>query len=353
MGIRALRLWNLRNHGQSLFMPSPTTTLLVGANGSGKTTVLEAAALFATLRTPRASSLSQLVSEGTDEGGAHLECDEGVPLEVRIRGGRSLLRAGGSGASARTFLGRFRAVLFTPEDLDVVRGEPELRRRTLDDLITQQRPAYREVRRDFERALRQRNAAIRQGLAEEASVYDGPLAAAGAQVLDRRRETVDALRPAAVELYKELAGRGELEVAYRDTSGVGDLTGAELVEHLHERYRAEVGKHLERGRTTLGPHRDDLDLTVDGRPARTHASRGEQRSAALALRLSELRVLPDAILLLDDVLSELDPDRRERVFRSATGVQTVVTATDDRPVPSTVTVEARWSVSAGVLRGEG
>jgi len=353
MAIDTLRVWNLRNHGQSELTPAVTTTLVTGANGSGKTTLVEAAALFATLSSPRSSSLGQLVSEGAEEGGAHLECTDGVPLEVRIRGGRSVMRAAGSGVSARNFLGRFRAVIFTPEDLDVVRGEPELRRRTVDQLITQRWPRYRDVRREYDRALRQRNAAIRHGRAADAALYDAPLAEAGAQVLDARRETVDALRPSAVELYKELAGRGELEVAYRDTSEVGDLRGSELAEHLRVRYEADLGKHLERGRTTLGPHRDDLDLTVDGRPARSHASRGEQRSAALALRLAELRLLPDAMLLLDDVLSELDPDRRGRVFRVATGVQTVMTATDEASVPADVEVGSYWTLNAGVLRAVG
>lgn len=350
MLIRTLRLWNLRNHGQTEFRPAAGTTLVVGPNGSGKTTLLEAGAVFATLGSPRASSLPQLVQEGAEEGGAQLEPTEGVPLEVRLRPGRTSLRAAGAGVSTRTFLGRFRAVLFTPEDLDVVRGDPGLRRRALDDLVTQLRPAYREMRRSYERALRQRNAAIRHGLASEAAVYDPALAEGAAAVLDARRDAVDRIRPAAVELYKELAGRGELDVSYRDTSQVGELRGQPLVEHLLERYRSDLGKHLERGRTTLGPHRDDVELSVDGRPARTHASRGEQRSAALALRLAELRMLPDAVLLLDDVLSELDPDRRGRVLRAAADTQTILTTTDDASVPAEAELEARWDVEAGVLR---
>ncbi len=349
MSIALLRIWNLRNYRETEFRPAAGTTMLTGENGSGKTSLLEAASLFSTLSSPRTGHMGALVREGEPEGGTRMETVEGMLLEVRIRGGRTLLRAGGVGVAAKGFLGRFRSVLFTPEDLDLVRGEPELRRRALDDLLIQFRPGYRAVRQEFERSLRQRNAALRHGREQDAALYDMPLATAGAQVLESRRRVVEELRPVAVELYTEMAGRGRLGLSYRDTSGDEGSVGSDLVDHLLGRYAETLQRDLERGRTGIGPHRDDLEVGIDGRPARTHASRGEQRSATLAFRLAELRLLPEAVLLLDDVLSELDPDRRRRVFEVTGSTQTVVTATDRDILPPAVKVDAWWHVDGGEL----
>ena len=349
MHVAVLRLQDLRNYEAAEFRPAPGTTVVIGDNGAGKSSLLEVAGLFSTLSSPRASSLRFLVREGADEGGAKLETTEGGDLEVRVRAGRTVLRIGGSPAQARDFLGRFRAVLFTPEDLDLVRGEPALRRRALDDLLVQLRPTYRAVRQDFERALKQRNAALREGLEMQASLYAEPLARAAAHVLDARREVASKLEPAAQAVYEELTERGRLGLSYRDTSEAGERTGEVLEAYLSQRYSELLSRDLERGRTTVGPHRDDLDISMDGREARWYASRGEQRSATLAFRLAELRLLPEAVLLLDDVLSELDPQRRRRVFEATSGVQTIVTTTDADAVPPAAKAESVWRVAEGIL----
>jgi DNA replication and repair protein RecF len=305
--------------------------------------------MFSTLSSPRASSLKIVVREGAEEGGARLETTEGAELEIRIRAGRTSMKLGGSSAQAKDFLGRFRSVLFTPEDLDLIRGEPALRRRALDDLLVQMWPRYRAVRAEFERALKQRNAALRDGLEMQAQLYGEPLAEAAAQILDSRREVATKLQPAAAELYVELAERGSLGLHYRDSSEAGEIEGPDLVAHFSRIYTSLLYRDLERGRTTVGPHRDDLDVTLDGREARWYASRGEQRSATLAFRLAELRLLPEAVLLLDDVLSELDPERRRRVFETTAGAQTIVTVTDADAVPPAAKVESVWRVEDGAL----
>ncbi|MEX0874917.1 MAG: DNA replication and repair protein RecF [Actinomycetota bacterium] len=349
MQVEVVRLQDLRNYRTVEFAPAPGTTVVVGGNGSGKSSLLEAIGMFSTLSSPRAGSLKVLVRQGCEEAGARLETTGGASLEIHIRGGRAMLRTGGSTAQAKDFLGRFRSVLFTPEDLDLVRGEPALRRRALDDLLVQLRPRFRSVRQDFERALRQRNAALRDKLPMEASLYGDPLAAAAAVVLQGRREVAERLRPAAADLYKDLAERGELDLVYRDTSGAGELTGPDLVAHFARIYKDTLYGDMDRGRTTVGPHRDDLDVGLDGREGRWYASRGEQRSATLAFRLAELRLLPDAVLLLDDVLSELDPDRRRRVFEVTAGSQTIVTATDADALPAAAKVESVWRAFEGSL----
>jgi DNA replication and repair protein RecF len=353
MRIGTLRLQDLRNYSSAEFRPAPTTTVVVGDNGSGKSSLLEAAGLFSTLGSPRASSLKMVVREGCEDGGARLETSDGAELGVRIKAGRTMLRIGGSVAQPKDFLGRFRSVLFTPEDLDLVRGEPALRRRALDDLLVQMRPLYRATRKEFERALKQRNAALREGLEVEANLYSEPLAIAAAEVLASRRQVSSLLDPAAAHLYNELAERGTLALRYHDTSEAGDIEGPELVAHFVRIYSQGLQRDMERGRTLVGPHRDDLEIFMDGRQARWYASRGEQRSATLAFRLAELRLLPEAVLLLDDVLSELDPERRRRVFETTAGAQTIVTATDVESVPSAAKAESVWRVERGVLASVG
>jgi DNA replication and repair protein RecF len=349
MEVEVLRIADLRNYESAEFRPARATTVIVGSNGSGKSSLLEAAGLFSTLHSARASSLRMVVRDGMDEGGAKLETTDGASLEIRIRGGRAVLRAGSSSVAAKDFLGRFRSVLFTPEDLDLVRGEPSLRRRAIDALAVQLRPRHRAIQRDFERALRQRNAALRDGRPAVAELYSEPLAAAAAPLRDARREIVGALTGPATDLYGELAHRGVVELAYVDSSEASDRTGADLVEFLRDAYLRSVGTDFERGRTMIGPHRDDVEITLDGRPARWYASRGEQRAITLSLRLAELRLLGDAVLMLDDVLSELDPERRRRVFEVTSGVQTIVTTTDRESLPPSAKIDATWHVSNGHL----
>ena len=161
------------------------------------------------------------------------------------------------------------------------------------------------------------------------------------------------LSPHAAALYGELAKRGGLEVRYRDSSGAGDRSGPELEAFFLRAYNENLPVELERGATRRGPHRDDLEIEVDGVSARSYASRGEQRCAALAFRLAELRLLPGAVLLLDDVLSELDRERRGRVLAAVAGAQTIITTVERDAIPGEASVQASWRVEGGRLREEG
>lgn len=343
MAVTRLRLWNIRKHSDTQIEPDDRISVFLGANGAGKTTVLEAVSVATTLASPRAGSLSSLVTHDQTSGGVAIDTTE-VQLQVRIESGRSKVSVNSKPTTARNYLGRVSSVSFAPEDLDVVTGDPSQRRRMLDDLIIQTRPGFAKTRSDYDRSLRQRNAALRHGDAEAAALYEEALASNGAQIIVARQHLSDELAVSTPKLYSELANTGQLELRYEPRVETGPVPEPELVEHLHELMRRDRHLEIQRKSTRWGPHRDELELALDSHQLRTFGSRGEQRTAALAMKLAGLQILPDALLLLDDVLSELDPDRRDRVMQAAAGRQTMLTATDRAGLPD---------VAASVFRVEG
>jgi DNA replication and repair protein RecF len=267
---------------------------------------------------------------------------------------------------SRDVLGLLRAVLFAPEDLAVVKGDPAERRRFLDQFLTARAPRFAGLRSDYERVLRQRNTLLRTAAAtrrpaaqlQTLDVWDGHLAAAGAQLLAGRLDTVDVLRPMVEKCYSGLAD-GSVQLEYCSAlPGLSDLPSAGaaadrgtiealLVAEL-TRLRA---REVERGMTLVGPHRDDLGLGLGGLPARGYASHGESWSLALALRLACWELLredaDDPVLVLDDVFAELDTTRRSRLAEVAAGAeQVLVTAAVADDVPPQLH-GVRFQVAAG------
>jgi DNA replication and repair protein RecF len=246
-----------------------------------------------------------------------------------------------------------RATVFAPEDLGLVRGDPEERRRFLDTLATQRLPRYHGSRQDYDRVLRQRNTLLRSAggrLPASAlatlEVWDEKLASAGAEIWSERLRLVAALMPRVELAYQRLAGRDDaVDVAYvSSVAGPADADPdpAKLAQALRERLVADRGREVERGLTLSGPHRDDLALGLRGLPARTHASHGEAWSLALALRLGSHRLLTEEgeepVLLMDDVFAELDRQRRDRVAEAALAAeQTIVTAAVAEELPGELT----------------
>ena len=329
----------------------PGVSALVGANGVGKTNLLEAVEYLATLGTHRPGQEAALVRVGAATAvirGAAVREGRTVRVDVEIRPG-SGVKGRVNGAlvpRVRDVLGLVRAVTFAPEDVALVRGDPEERRRFLDSLAVQRLPRYLAARQDYERVLRQRNSLLRSaggrppggtGLAT-LDVWDEKLAATGAELWAERLRLVAALTPLVRAAYQELAGRDDpLELAYVSALGPDapdrpdQATQAQLVAALRARLLADRPRELERGVTLSGPHRDDLALTLRDLPARTHASHGEAWSLALALRLGSHRLLAgegeEPILLLDDVFAELDRSRRGRLATTAASAeQAIVTA---------------------------
>ena len=369
MRVERLEVIDFRNHPALVVELPPGVSVLAGPNGVGKTNILEAIGYLATLGSHRAGQDSSLVRAGAEAAlvrAAAIREGRRVEIDLEIRPG-SGVRGRVNGATvprARDLLGVVRATVFAPEDLGLVRGDPEERRRFLDTLATQRLPRYLGCRQDYERVLRQRNTLLRSaagrlpasGLAT-LEVWDEKLATTGAELWAERLRLVAALRPLTERAYQRLATRDDqVDVAYLSSVAAveePDPDPGKLAQAMRERLLADRTRELERGLTLSGPHRDDLALALRRLPARTHASHGEAWSLALALRLGAHWLLTEQgeepVLLLDDVFAELDRGRRERVAEVARSAeQAVVTATlaEELPGPET----AVFHVEPGSVR---
>ncbi|HUR18476.1 MAG TPA: DNA replication/repair protein RecF [Acidimicrobiales bacterium] len=314
------RLWltDFRNYERVDLQVSPGgLTVIEGDNGSGKTSLLEGVAYLATLTSFRGSPREALVHRGAPSATVRAEasCD-GRPVlleaEVRVVGqdrvqvNRQPLRR------VRDLLGTIRVTVFSPDDLGLVKGGPGGRRRYLDDALVSLHPRNDAICSEVDRVLRQRAALLKQAggrLTSEVEctldVWDQKLASAGEALSDARAALVAELEPEVVKAYDQVAGTSAVTSVHYARSWEGSLADALAGVRQHD---------VRRGANTVGPQRDDLDLQLNGLPTRTHASQGEQRSLALALRLATHGVIRSSVgapplLLLDDVFSELDEDR--------------------------------------------
>jgi DNA replication and repair protein RecF len=354
----------------SLELPLPPgPSVFLGSNGQGKTNLLEAVHYLATLSSHRVAVDAPLVRAGAGSAVVRASVVRGgrpLLVEVELRAGRAnrarLNRV--PVARPREVLGALRAVLFAPEDLAVVKGDPAERRRYLDDLLTARAPRYTGVRADYDRVLRQRNALLktaggsRRGTAlPTLDVWDGHVARLGGQLLAGRLELVETLRPLVDEAYASLGGDPAAPRLDYRTALAGDAGDAAAVPagELAERLLAELAirraEELDRGLTLVGPHRDDLLLYLGELPARGYGSHGECWSLALALRLAAYDLLRDdgqePVLLLDDVFAELDAGRRDRLAQLVGAAdQLLVTAAVAQDVPAGL-VGARYEVADG------
>jgi DNA replication and repair protein RecF len=335
-----LWLTDFRNYGQAELTLAPGLTAIVGANGEGKSNLLEAIGYLATLTSFRGAPTEAMVRSGAST--AVLRADgvrdeREVLIEAEISpGGRSRVQVNRQRlARARDLLGAMRVTVFAPDDLALVKEGPSGRRGYLDDTLVALRPGNDALRGELERVLRQRNALLKQAggrlgpdVASTLEVWDSKLVELGESFVDKREELIAQLRPAVAKAYREVAGRDvDVEISYASTWRERGLADA-----LREAQRDE----LRRGVTLVGPHRDDLSLSIAGLPARTHASQGEQRSLALALRLASHAVVTEAVgeppvLLLDDVFSELDPSRSSALVEYLPRGQAVLTTAAGLP----------------------
>jgi DNA replication and repair protein RecF len=369
--VRALSITDFRSYPSAALDFEPGVTAFVGPNGQGKTNLVEAIGYLATLASHRAAHDAPLVRSGAERAvvrGVVTDGGRDATIEVEISPGRAnRARLNGSVVSrARDVLGVLRTVLFAPEDLAIVKGDPAQRRTYLDDLLVSRAPRFAAVRSDYDRVLKQRNALLKSAGSARRSganlrtldVWDTHLAEAGAALLVGRLELVAALAPLVDKAYTDVSGgAGPVTAEYRSvlsdevtrTPDRGVL-GAALAAALAEARDRE----LDRGVTLVGPHRDDLELSIAALPARGYASHGESWSLALALRLAGYDLLrgegSEPVLILDDVFAELDDRRRAALAELVEPAeQVLITAAVAADVPERLT-GARWDVESGQVR---
>jgi len=355
----------LRNLAEQTVALAPHTTVLFGPNGQGKTNFLEACYLLCTLRPLRAQKLRELVrigSEGPALARGRFQLPGGVrEVEVEIgREGRSARLDGKPVRDPEELFSGLATVAFTPDELAVVKGGPEGRRKLLDRAVQNRHPAHLADARDYARALRSRNELLRQHAPPPLlASFDQPLARLGARVRGRREQVMAEIAPLAKEAFAQVArGEDPLELAYlaagRESDGLAE-GGPSLEGRLLEALRRRLPRDRERGYTSVGPHADDLGLSLGERPARIYASQGQSRAVVLAFKIGEIEALRRAqerapLLLLDDVSSELDPSRNAFLMAYLAGLdgQVVLTTTDPRLVAKSAAKEALFQrVEAG------
>jgi DNA replication and repair protein RecF len=379
--LEQLSLTDFRSYAQVDLSLEPGVTVLVGSNGIGKTNLMEAIGYLATLSSHRVSSDAPLLRFDTERAlirARLVRGEQSTVLELEINAGRAnRARINRSNpVRARDVLGICQTVLFAPEDLALVKGDPSSRRRFLDELLVSLMPRHAATRSDFDRVLKQRNALLKSSRAGRFSsgheatldVWDQHMARAGAELLHARLELVERIRPHLRNAYAQLTdGSKEAGAVYRSTlqgafgeddaglpaaigaSGggvledLGQLSVGELTERYVQAFAASRRKELERGISLVGPHRDELELVLGQAPAKGYASHGETWSMCLSLRLASYYVMLDdartggsaPILILDDVFAELDVQRRRKLAAIVSGAeQVLVTAAVEDDIPA-------------------
>jgi DNA replication and repair protein RecF len=379
--LEKLSLTDFRSYAQVDLSLEPGVTVLVGSNGIGKTNLMEAIGYLATLNSHRVSTDAPLLRFGAERAMIRAKLvrgEQSTVLELEINAARAnrgrINRS--NPVRARDLLGICQTVLFAPEDLALVKGDPSSRRRFLDELLVSLIPRHAATRSDYDRVLKQRNALLKSARAGKFStgheatldVWDQHMARAGAELLHARLELVERLQPHLKNAYAQLTdGTKEAAAVYRSTlQDILDDDGAAAetdaasapaedlrllsVEQLTDRYiqafSASRRKELERGISLVGPHRDELELVLGSAPAKGYASHGETWSMCLSLRLASYYVMLDdartggspPILILDDVIAELDVQRRRKLAAIVSGAeQVLVTAAVEADIPAELT----------------
>lgn len=382
MHLTHLALKNFRNYAAAEITLGPGLTVFRGANAQGKSNLLEAVSMLALTKSTRAEQERDVVRLASLENtpytrvsGAAQRRDGGaveVQIDMALAPGENRnrlvfqkrLRVDGVPRAAGHAVGAIAAVLFSADDLDIVTGSPASRRRYLDVLLSQADRAYLRALQGYQRVVTQRNQLlrrIREGLAQtpELDYWDGELCRLGAQVTAWRRDAIAVLAPGSAGAYAAMApDDGGFAVAYMPSIDHGGPP-EEAAAHARTLLAERRGREVQMAQSLVGPHRDDVLLTVGGLDVGQFGSRGQVRTAALSLRLAEAGYLrsvlgEEPVLLLDDVLSELDGQRRQHVLEAACRAeQSLVTVVEGEEPPGLHEAVATYVVEAGTLRLEG
>lgn len=347
MFLKTLTLRHFRNYKDVHIEFSAPKTILLGNNAQGKSNLLEAVELLATLKSHRTSRDKDLVrdEESVAQVSAVLKRETGVSeliLTLRRNGRRTVNLNSENLRRQMDFLGVLNAVEFSSLDLDLVRGGPEGRRRWLDTLLVQLEPIYAHILQQYIHVLRQRNAFLKshkenlhqKSLQSQLALWDTQLVTTGTRVIRRRERAIKRLAPIAKLWHSNISGSTEnLQINYAANIPLSETHPQEVQQAFLDKIAQRAVAELHQGTTLVGPHRDEVDLTINQTPARQYGSQGQQRTLVLALKLAELQLIEEVVgepplLLLDDVLAELDPSRQNQLLDAIQDrFQTLITTT--------------------------
>ena len=345
MIIQTLKLRDFRNYGEIELRPHPGVNILFGQNGSGKTNLLEAIHYCALGRSHRTSQDKEVVRKGAEAAAIGVQLHKaGVRMDVQVKLTPGEIRKKAIFVDRKRagrlsdLMGHVQCVIFSPEDLMLVKEGPSIRRRYLDMMLSQLSTGYFTALQQYQKALDQRNALLREvkkvGRLDQAMMdaFEEAMAAQAAVIVPMRRRMVERTARAAQEKYASISGRPHEKFAMRYACCVPE--GADALAFTRDALRKSRQEDMFRGGTGFGVHREDIALTLNGREMKVFASQGQIRTAALSMKLAQLDVFRQEtgeppILLLDDVMSELDMTRRTRLLEEISGVQTFITCTDE------------------------
>jgi DNA replication and repair protein RecF len=363
MNVDWIALRHFRSYDDLDWAPDPGVNLLLGANGAGKTNLLEAIAYLSTLRSFRSVPDGGLVEDGEEAAVIRAAISSGererlIEVEMPRSGPRRTQVDKSRLQRMADLLGVLRVIAFLPDDLDLVKRGPAYRRDLLDSVAVQLWAAAHHDQAELDRAIRQRNAFLKSGLRDDTtlSVWDARLAQSGGRVLSRRARVIETVSPHLETAYRDIAGQPQkAAVGYVATWGgeiAPETTAADFTTWIQEALERVRRVDYDRRLTSVGPHRDEPVLLLDGFDTRTHGSQGEQRTMALALKLAAHRAVADTtgeppVLLLDDVFSELDPERSAALAKTLpSDAQTMITSARPEDVP----IDGRlWRVANGAV----
>jgi DNA replication and repair protein RecF len=357
--ITNLNLTNYRSYTTLDLSLDPGVSIFVGKNGEGKTNIAEAVLYLTFLSSHRASGNTPLIKLGNQS--AYIRAKVKYPereilveLEINADKANRAKVNQNQVRSQKEIFGIVQTIYFSPEDLDIVRGDPSERRRFIDQLLTLRSPRIAGVISDYERAVKQRNSLLKTRASVDAlNPWDKQVAELGGELITLRMLALDELKPIFNQVYKDISDTKPAEIVYKSSIENPTLNQGENSEKIMERLVNNRGAELDRGLTLTGPHRDDLLLILGDHLVKGYASHGESWSIALSLKLATYNLLKSdslsPILILDDVFSELDEERRERLAEIAKGAdQTIITVAVENDLPKSIT-GTRYLVRAGAV----
>jgi DNA replication and repair protein RecF len=370
MHVSSLSLRDFRNYAAADIEPGLRSVVLVGANGQGKTNIVEAINFLSTLGSHRTSIDSALIRQGSDAAIVRVNLAHNgrtILLEAQLnRNGANKAQVNHANAKLRDFPRYISTVIFAPEDLMLVRGEPSGRRKFMDDLIIQRTPRLAGVVSDYDRVLKQRNTLLKTARVKDIDagnlgtldIWDERLVSLGTEITSERRRLLADLSAPLAQAYHGIAGADHAVIVELKASIDAPGSAADYAEKFRSLLETGRVHEIERGITLVGPHRDDVEFILNDLPAKGYASHGETWSYALSLKLSAARllrnesVLGDPILILDDVFAELDSARRQRLAEAVSDFeQTFITAAVPEDVPPQLMTQV-FHVKKGVITQE-